>query len=65
MAMLDYGRRELQLHKIIATVAPENVASRRVLLKAGMQTVADRHNPDGSLTSMFQWPLSQPAGDRS
>lgn len=64
VAMLDYGRHKLQLHEIIATVAPENVASRRVLLKAGMQAVADRHNPDGSLTNVFKWPSSQLASDR-
>ncbi|MEM1255203.1 MAG: GNAT family N-acetyltransferase [Cyanobacteria bacterium P01_H01_bin.21] len=55
IAMLNYGKREFHLHMIIATVAPENLASRRVLLKAGMQEIEKRHTDDGSNIIVFEW----------
>ena len=36
--MLDFGFNELNLHRIEAFIDPEHHASRRVLLKSGMQT---------------------------
>ena len=36
-ALLDYGFRELGLHRIIATCQPENPASYRVMEKIGMR----------------------------
>ncbi|MEO0406278.1 MAG: GNAT family N-acetyltransferase [Cyanobacteria bacterium P01_A01_bin.135] len=54
-AMLEYGKRELQIPVVIATVAPENIASRRVLLKAGMQAWADRYDDSDSLIMVFRW----------
>lgn len=53
--MLEYGRREFQLREVIATVAPENIASCRVLQKVGMQEIASRQHDDGSLTRVFKW----------
>lgn len=53
--MLEYGKRELQIPVVIATVAPENIASRRVLLKAGMQAWADRYDDSDSLIMVFRW----------
>jgi len=53
--MLTYGRRELQLTEVIATVAPENIASRRVLLKAGMKLWVNRYDEDNSLIMVFRW----------
>lgn len=35
-AMLDYGLKHCGLQRILATIAPENLASRRVVEKAGM-----------------------------
>jgi len=35
--VIDFGFSELGLHRIYATLAPENVASARVLEKAGMR----------------------------
>ncbi|MGD1904475.1 MAG: GNAT family N-acetyltransferase [Leptolyngbyaceae cyanobacterium] len=52
--MLEYGRCELQISAVIATVASENIASRRVLLKAGMQE-AKRYDESGSLIMVFRW----------
>jgi [ribosomal protein S5]-alanine N-acetyltransferase len=40
MALLHYGFETLQLHRIIATCQPENVASRRVMEKLGMRREA-------------------------
>ena len=40
MALLQYGFETLQLHRIIATCQPENVASRRVMEKLGMRREA-------------------------
>jgi RimJ/RimL family protein N-acetyltransferase len=37
LALLDYGFRELGLHRIIATCQPENPASYRVMEKIGMR----------------------------
>ena len=35
-ALIDYGFKELEVHRIYATCDPENIASRRVLEKAGL-----------------------------
>jgi ribosomal protein S18 acetylase RimI-like enzyme len=43
------------LREIVATVAPENAASQRVLLKAGMQEGGRRRNADGTHTLCFSW----------
>ena len=53
--MLAYAASVLGLDHVMATAAPEHVASHRVLLKAGLQRGAMRHNADGSLTQMFTW----------
>ena len=62
-AMLAYGATEHRLAEVIATTAPENVASHKVLLKAGMQRAELRDNEDGTFTQVFRWrPLTTPAG---
>lgn len=53
-AMLDYGRREFRMSEVIATVASENIASRRVLLKSGMEELASRCDDDSSIV-VFRW----------
>ena len=50
-----YGASEHGLTQVIATVAPENEASQRVLTKAGFRPSAPRHSDDGSLTLVFAW----------
>jgi RimJ/RimL family protein N-acetyltransferase len=54
-ALLSYGERAHGLSLIIATVAPEHKASRRVLVKAGMQLGPLLDNDDGSQTQLFTW----------
>lgn len=53
--LLAYGGSMLRLPRVIATVAPANTASMRVLDKAGMQRGDQRRNDDGSFTQMFTW----------
>ncbi len=57
-AMLAYGAREYNLTEIIATTVPQNVASHRVLLKAGMKRAKIRDNEDGTRTQVFRWQVS-------
>ena len=59
-ALLGYGAAAHGLQRIIATVAPDNQASQRVLAKAGMQRGALRHDEDGTDTQLFHW---RPPGD--
>jgi ribosomal-protein-alanine N-acetyltransferase len=40
MAVLEYGFSEMQLHSVEADINPDNVASRKVLLKAGFKSEA-------------------------
>jgi [ribosomal protein S5]-alanine N-acetyltransferase len=58
-AMLAAAHSRFGLNYVIATTAPQNIASHRVLLKAGMQRGALRRNEDGSDTQLFAW---QPGG---
>lgn len=53
-AMLEYGLREHGIRSCIATVAPENAASHRVLEKAGFQRAETRVNEDDSITLVFR-----------
>lgn len=55
IGILDYGRREHRLSRVIATTAPDNVASHRVLVKAGMERAELRANSDGTSTQVFVW----------
>lgn len=54
-AMLAYGSRRHGLSYIIATTAPGNLASHRVLIKAGMTRGPLVRNDDGSSTQVFEW----------
>ena len=54
-AMLRYGRTVHGLARIIATAAPENAASHRVLAKAGMLPAEPRRDEDGAVTLVFTW----------
>ena len=53
--LLRYGVRVHGLHQVIATTAPANIASHKVLLKAGMVRAELRVNDDGSSTQLFRW----------
>lgn len=54
-AMLEYGAAAHDIDCVIATTAPENLASHRVLEKCGMQRGELRRNDDGSATQIFRW----------
>jgi RimJ/RimL family protein N-acetyltransferase len=54
-AMLAAAASGFGMRRIIATTAPENAASHRVLLKAGMARGALENNQDGSWTQLFAW----------
>lgn len=54
-ALLRHAPEAFGLHEVIATAAPENEASHRVLLKTGMRREALRRNEDGSSTQLFAW----------
>lgn len=54
-ALLAHGNQTHGLMRIIATVAPGNEPSQRVLLKAGAVRQPDRHNDDGSTTRVYEW----------
>ncbi len=54
-ALLAYGAATHGLLHIIATVAPDNLASQRVLVRSGMRFSRQRHNEDGSLTNVYHW----------
>jgi RimJ/RimL family protein N-acetyltransferase len=58
-SLLAYGAREHAIPKVIATAAPDNHASHRVLLKAGMSPAGTRTNADSSQTRLFVWQPSQ------
>jgi len=51
--LLGYGHRVHHLSRVIASVAAENVASQRVLLKSGFRPTGPRTETDGSRTEMF------------
>jgi ribosomal-protein-alanine N-acetyltransferase len=56
--LLAYGASAHGLRRIIATVAPGNLVSQRVLAKAGMALAHHRSNDDGSTTLVFEWRAS-------
>lgn len=60
--LLAYAGSMLHLPRVIATVAPANAASLRVLDKAGMRRTDLRRNDDGSFTQVLAW---DPAAARS
>lgn len=53
--LIHYGADVHGLDFIIATTAPENTASHRVLLKAGLERGLLRKDGDGSCTQLFHW----------
>ena len=53
-AMLDYGARAFGMNRIIATIAPTNQRSRKVLVKIGMRYVERRLDDDGE-ADVYEW----------
>lgn len=54
-AMLAYGFSHCGLNEIYATIAPENLASARVLTKAGMIWLRNEVESDDSITAFYLW----------
>lgn len=61
-ALIAYGAAVHGLTRVIATVAPANHASARVLNKAGLRKSETRRNDDGTLTDVFEWSASDTGG---
>ena len=61
--LLAYGCDALGLSRFIASVAPENVASRRVLTKVGMKPTIVRPDENGEETQFFEWIARASAAD--
>ena len=53
--LIDYGVKAHGIRHMIATTAPDNTASHRVLVKAGMCKSEIRNNKDGSFTQVFKY----------
>jgi len=53
--MLAYVMTHFALDRVIATIDPDNGASRRVLVKSGMSSLQTENNDDGSLTETLVW----------
>jgi ribosomal-protein-alanine N-acetyltransferase len=64
IALLAWGANRFGINQVIATVDPENMASRRVLVKAGLRAANLRTNDDGSVTQIFEWNASPSDADR-
>lgn len=54
--LLAYGIKAHKLQGFIATIAPQNTASRHVVLKAGLHQIQSRTEEDKSQTDVFVWP---------
>jgi RimJ/RimL family protein N-acetyltransferase len=53
--LIAHGIKTHSIRRMIATTSPENIASHRVLLKAGMVRGDLCTNEDGSLTQIFEY----------
>lgn len=53
--LIAYAHRSHGLAFLIATAAPANLASHKVLLKSAMQKAELRANADGTQTQLFHW----------
>ena len=54
-ALLEHGRSAHGLTQVIATVAAQNLASQRVLFKAGMRFRSAQLEADGAATLLYSW----------
>lgn len=55
VGLLQHAFARHGLAEVMATTAPQNLASQRVLTKAGMQRGALASNDDGTATQYFYW----------
>ena len=59
-ALLAHGAAAHGLRRVVATAAPGNLASHRVLLKAGLTRGELVRHDDGSFTQRFEWRAGAP-----
>lgn len=52
-ALLDYAKKTFGLNSIIATVAPDNLASQRVLVKSGLILMGKEIDKDGAVDFVY------------
>ncbi|QDU68728.1 GNAT family N-acetyltransferase [Engelhardtia mirabilis] len=57
-AMIEWGRERFGLRRVIATLSPENLASKRVLEKSGLASIEVRRDEDGSEVLVMAWEAS-------
>lgn len=60
LGLISHGRQVHGLARVMATAAPANLASHRVLLKAGFVHGPLRGHDDGSQTQVFVWQPRDP-----
>ncbi len=51
--ILSYAEEKLKLHEVVATTSPENLASKKVLLKCGFIQEKNLLHEDGTISSFF------------
>lgn len=54
-ALLAYGIREFELTRVIATLSPDNLASKRVLVKSGMTFREEQEDELGLPMLVLEW----------
>lgn len=59
---LAHGQAQFGIERVIATTAPENTPSHRVLLKCGMVDTGTRVDQSGDETQVFEWAKGAPPG---
>lgn len=62
-ALLDFASQQCGLKKVIATIAPENMVSRRIVERAGMLFQNETLDEDGLPMRVYvaEWPATQQA----
>ncbi len=55
IGMLEYGAKAFGMTRVIATTAPQNVASHRVLEKSGMVDIGTHVDDDGDEIKTYEW----------
>lgn len=53
--MIVYGEKHFALHRMIATIDPDNDASRRVLVKSGLTYLYTQTDDDGDVVETLVW----------
>ena len=60
-AMLQFAASKLGRFRVIATIDPDNVASRKVVTRAGMELVETRNDENGLPTLVYEWQAGKPS----